>query len=240
MVEITDLTAPELDIYCRLTEAQLRSRREPEKGIFIAESIKVISHGLDAGYTPLSLLMERKHIAGQARELIARCGDIPVFTADRDLLSQLTGYALTRGFCAPCDAVPCLPLRRSAPASGGSPCWRILWTPPMWGPSSAVQQPWEWTPFWSPPPAAIPCTGARCGSAWAPFFKFPGPGSVKSRRIGPEAGLARLRSLGFHTAAMALSDNSVDITSPQLTQKKQLAIVLGTEGDGLSSNHSQL
>ena len=99
--EITDLTAPELDIYARLTQAQLRNRLEPEKGIFIAESPKVIARALDAGYQPLSLLMERKQITGPAQEILTRCGDVPVYTADRELLAQLTGFALTRGvLCA--------------------------------------------------------------------------------------------------------------------------------------------
>ena len=101
VVEVYDLSASELDVYARLTEAQLRNRLESEKGMFIAESPKVIRRALDAGYTPLSMLMERKHIEGQAADLIARCPDIPVYTADREALAQLTGYELTRGvLCA--------------------------------------------------------------------------------------------------------------------------------------------
>ena len=97
IVELTDFSAPELDIYARLTEAQLRNKRHPEKGLFIAESPKVIERALNAGYEPISLLTEHKHIEGQARELIARCPDLPVYTADRELLAELTGYELTRG-----------------------------------------------------------------------------------------------------------------------------------------------
>ena len=101
IIEITDLNAPELAVFARLTEAQLRNKLEPEKGIFIAESPKVIQVALNAGYQPLSLLMERRHIEGDAAGIIARCGDIPVYTADRDVLAQLTGYELTRGvLCA--------------------------------------------------------------------------------------------------------------------------------------------
>lgn len=100
IIEIIDLTAPELDAYARLTEAQLRSRREPEKGIFIAESMRVIEHALDAGCEPLSLLLERRHITGQAAPLLARCGEIPVYTGESSLLEALTGYALTRGILA--------------------------------------------------------------------------------------------------------------------------------------------
>ena len=109
IVEITDLSAPELAVYARLTQAQLRNRLEPEKGIFIAESPKVITRALDAGYTPLSLLMERKQITGPAAEILTRCGDAPVYTADRELLAALTGFELTRGvLCA---------FRRPAPRS---------------------------------------------------------------------------------------------------------------------------
>ena len=101
VIEITDFTAPELDVYARLTQAQLRSRLEPEKGIFIAESPKVIARALDAGYQPISFLMERKQITGPASEVLARCGNAPVYTADRAMLAQLTGFELTRGvLCA--------------------------------------------------------------------------------------------------------------------------------------------
>lgn len=107
IVEVTDLAAPELDLFARLTEAQLRNRLEPEKGVFIAESPKVIARALDAGCVPVALLMERRHMEGDARELIARCGDIPVYTAGRELLASLTGYALTRASSAPCAAPGC-------------------------------------------------------------------------------------------------------------------------------------
>ena len=101
IIEISDLTDPRLDLFARLTEAQLRNRLEPEKGIFIAESPKVIQLALDAGHAPVAFLMERKHVQGQAQSLLARCGDIPVYTADRDVLAALTGYPLTRGIlCA--------------------------------------------------------------------------------------------------------------------------------------------
>ena len=136
IIEITDFSAPELDVYARLTQAQLRNRLEPEKGVFIAESPKVIARALDAGYQPLSLLMERKQITGPAQDILTRCGDAPVYTADREMLARLTGYELTRGvLCA---------FRRPAQESryAGMPagwlCWRASWIPPTWVPSSAV------------------------------------------------------------------------------------------------------
>ena len=142
IVEITDLNAPETAAFARLTEAQLRSRVEPEKGVFIAESPKVIERALDAGYEPVSLLMERRHIEGDARDIIDRCGEIPVYTAGRELLAGLTGYQLTRGCCAPCAGPYCPGWRNCAAAPAGWRCWRASWITPMWGPSSAPPRRW--------------------------------------------------------------------------------------------------
>ena len=141
VIEITDFAAPELDVYARLTQAQLRSRLEPEKGIFIAESPKVIARALDAGYQPISFLMERKQITGPASEVLARCGNAPVYTADRAMLAQLTGFELPAACCARCT-VPCCPWwRKFAAKPAGWPCWKALWIPPTSGPSSAVLPP---------------------------------------------------------------------------------------------------
>ena len=135
IVEVTDVTLPELDLFARLTEAQLRNRLEPEKGIFIAESPKVIERALDAGYEPVALLMERRHIDGQGQGVIARCGAIPVYTAARELLAQLTGYPLTRGVL--CAIPPCPVWRRYAPAHAGLRSWKGSWIRPTSAPSSA-------------------------------------------------------------------------------------------------------
>lgn len=137
IIEITDFHAPELDPYARLTQNQLRNRLEPEKGIFIAESPKVIDRALDAGYKPVSLLMERKQITGPAAGILSRCGDAPVYTADRELLAALTGFELTRGvLCAFHRPAP-RRWRSCVGTPAGWPCWRASWTPPMWAPSSA-------------------------------------------------------------------------------------------------------
>ena len=140
IIEITDFHAPELDPYARLTQNQLRSRLEPEKGIFIAESPKVISRALDAGFVPVSLLMERRQITGPAAEILTRCGDAPIYTADRELLAALTGYELTRGVLCAFHVRSPAPWRSSAGTPGGWPCWRALWIPPTWVPSSAARQ----------------------------------------------------------------------------------------------------
>ena len=136
IIEITDFSAPELDVYARLTQAQLRNRLEPEKGVFIAESPKVIARALDAGYQPLSLLMERKQITGPAQDILTRCGDAPVYTADREMLARLTGYELTRGVL--CAFRRPARWSRFAPMPAGWLCWRASWIPPTWVPSSAV------------------------------------------------------------------------------------------------------
>lgn len=233
IIEITDFAAPELDAYARLTEAQLRNRLEPELGIFIAESPKVIDRALDAGYEPVSLLMERKHLTGQGAGIIARCGNVPVYTADDALLANLTGYPLTRGvLCA--MRRPALPtvealcqrahrvavlenivdhtnigaIFRSAAALGMD---AVLLTPsccdPLYRRSARVSMGTVFQVPWT-----------RIGTA---VEDWPGPG------------LDRLRALGFQTVAMALRHDTVDIDDPTLRDADKLAIVLGTEGDGL-------
>lgn len=235
IVEITDLTAPELDVFLRLTEAQLRARREPEKGIFIAESPKVITHALDAGYEPLALLMERKHITGQAKDIITRCGNTPVYTADRQILAQLTGYTLTRGIlCAmrrrplPQVETICAGARRIAvlenivdPTNVGA----IFRSAAALGMDAVLVTP----------SCCDPLHRRALRVSMGTIFQIPWTRIGQKAEDWPQTGLSRLRTMGFRTAAMALNANAVDITSPQLMAEKQLAIVLGTEGDGLSS-----
>ena len=171
IIEITDLNAPELDVFARLTEAQLRSRREADKGVFIAESPKVIERALNAGYEPISLLMEQKHIEGQAKDIISRCGGIPLYTADRSLLCSLTGYELTRGvLCAmrrpPLPSVEevCAGAKRIAVLEGIVDSTNI----------GAI--------FRSA--AAIRCTAGPSASVWAPCSRCPGHASAKRPPIG--------------------------------------------------------
>ena len=121
VIEIQDFAAPELDVYGRLTEGQLKNRADLARGLFIAESPNVILRALDAGYEPVSLLMERRHVEGQAREVVARCGEIPVYVSELPVLTQLTGFPLTRGVLC---AMRRRAWSRSAPERGGSPCWK--------------------------------------------------------------------------------------------------------------------
>ena len=236
IIEITDPAAPELEVFARLTEAQLRSRVEPSKGVFIAESPKVIGRALDAGYEPVSLLMERRHIDGQGRDIIARCGGIPVYTADREVLAGLTGYELTRGvLCA---------MRRPALPGVEELCAGARRVAVL---ESIVDHTNVGAIFRSAaalnmdavlvtPTCCDPLYRRAVRVSMGTVFQVPWTriGSRPSDWPGP--GLERLRALGFKTAAMALRDDSVSIDDPRLMAEEKLAIVLGTEGDGLAGD----
>ena len=202
IIEISSLSYPGVEIFSTLTEAQLRNRIEPSKGIFITESPKVISVAINAGYEPLALLCERKHITGDAATIIERCGNIPVYTGKRELLATLTGYTLTRGvLCA---------MHRPKPHNIEEICREarridaVLLTPTSCDPlnrravrvsmGSVFLVPWTWL----------------------------------------DTTFSKLHDLGFRTAAMALTDDSISIDNPLLATEPKLAIIMGTEGDGLS------
>ena len=234
IIEITDFHAPELDPYARLTQNQLRNRLEPEKGIFIAESPKVISRALDAGYQPLSLLMERKQITGPAAEILTRCGDAPVYTADRELLAALTGFELTRGvLCAFRRPAPrpveelCRDARRVAVLEGivdSTNIGAIFRSATALGVDAVLLSP--------------SCCDPLCRRAvrvsMGTVFQVPWAVLGDSPADWPEKGMARLHAMGFKTAAMALDARAVSIDDPALQAEEKLAIVLGTEGDGLA------
>ena len=234
IVEITDFHAPELDPYARLTQNQLRCRLEPEKGIFIAESPKVISRALDAGYEPVSLLMERRQITGPAAEILTRCGDAPVYTADRELLAGLTGFELTRGvLCA---------FRRPAPRSAEELCKAARRVAVLEGivDSTNVGAIFRSAAALNMDAVLInpSCCDPLCRRAvrvsMGTVFQVPWAQLGETPADWPGQGLARLRAMGFKTAAMALSDRSVPIVDEALAAEPKLAIVLGTEGDGLA------
>ena len=234
IVEITDFHAPELDPYARLTQNQLRCRLEPEKGIFIAESPKVISRALDAGYEPVSLLMERRQITGPAAEILTRCGDAPVYTADRELLAGLTGFELTRGvLCA---------FRRPAPRSAEELCKAARRVAVLEGivDSTNVGAIFRSAAALNMDAVLInpSCCDPLCRRAvrvsMGTVFQVPWAQLGETPADWPGQGLARLRAMGFKTAAMALSDRSVLIDDEALAAEPKLAIVLGTEGDGLA------
>ena len=226
--KVTDFSDPELDIYARLTEVQLLNRREPDKGIFIAESPKVIERALNAGCVPISFLMETRHVENQAKELIARCGDIPVFTAELNVLTQLTGFKLTRGMlCAmyrpklPTVEEICKNARRVA----------VL---------EDVMNPTNVGAIFRSA-AALGIDAVMLTSASSdPLYRRSIRVSMSTVFQVPwtylgEDGIRDLRRLGFKTAAMALKSDSLPIYDPRLKEIDKLAIVLGTEGDGLAA-----
>ncbi len=233
--EISDFSAPELDVYARLTEAQLLNRFEPAKGMFIAESPKVIHRALDGGCIPVSLLMERKDIDGSAADVIRRCGDIPVFTAERDVLAQLTGYHLTRGvLCA--MRRPALPEVETI-ISGAR---RIAVLENVQNPTnvgaifrSAAALGME--AILLTPGCSDPLYRRSARVSMGTVFQIPWTFIGDSINDWPEPGMERLRRLGFKTAAMALCDDSLSIDDPRLAQEERLAVILGSEGDGLTN-----
>ena len=235
IIEITDFHAPELDPYARLTQNQLRNRLEPEKGIFIAESPKVIDRALDAGYKPVSLLMERKQITGPAAGILSRCGDAPVYTADREMLAELTGVELTRGvLCAFHRPAPrpveelCKNARRVAVLEGIVDSTNVG---AIFRSAAALNM----DAVLINPSCCDPLCRRAVRVSMGTVFQVPWGQLGETPADWPEKGMDILHSLGFKTAAMALSDRSVSIDDEQLAKEPKLAIVLGTEGDGLAA-----
>ena len=235
IIEITDFSAPELDVFARLTEAQLRNRREPEKGVFIAESPKVIACALDAGCEAVSLLMERRRLDRAAQELLGRCGDVPVYTADWEVLEHLTGYPLTRGILcamrrprlATVEEV-CAGARRVAVLEG------IVDTTNV-GAIFRSAAAMHMDAVLVTPTCCDPLNRRAVRVSMGTVFQVPWTRIGDTADQWPGQGMALLQSLGFRTVAMALSDDAVSIEDPRLAAEEKLAIVLGTEGDGLAS-----
>lgn len=233
IIEIDNLSAPALDVYARLTEGQLRSRQKPENGLFIAESLTVIGHGLDAGYEPASFLMERRQIAGQAVALLEKYPDVPVYTADREVLSELTGYALTRGvLCAmhrPRETAPETIIqnaRRIAvlegivdPTNVGS----IFRNAAALGMDGVLLSP----------TCCDPLHRRAVRVSMGTVFQVPWAYIGQRADEWPEAGIEKLHDMGFSLAALALDDRSLSIDDERLEAVDRLCVVLGTEGHGL-------
>ena len=227
IIEITDFSASELDIYARLSEGQLLNRRNPEKGMFIAESPKVIERALDAGYEPVSCLMEKKHIEGEGKPILDRIGDIPVFCAESDVLTQLTGFNLTRGMLCAMKRKPLPDVKDLCKDKS-----RIVILDNVMNPTNV---------------GAIIRSAAALGMD--AVLLTPGSSDPLYRRAArvsmgtvfqidwtflTDESLDEIKNLGYKTVAMALKDNSLSIDDPALAKEEKLAVVMGTEGDGLS------
>ena len=225
--EITDFHAPELDVYARLTENQLVNRADPENGLFVAESPLVIGRALDAGCEPVSFLMEKKHVAGKGAELLARCPDAPVYAAELEVLTQLTGFHLTRGMlCA---------MRRPKPSDSAD----ILRNATRVAVLENVMNPTNIGAIFRSAAAlgmdAVLLTSAGSDPLYRRAIRV-SMGTVFQVPWAylPEGRTELLHAQGFRTAAMALRDDSVRLDDPRLLTEEKLAIVLGTEGDGLA------
>ena len=236
IIEITDFSAPELDAFARLTERELYSCFHPKEGLFIAESPNVILRALEAGFQPVSLLMERRHVEGQAAEVIARCGDVPVYVSSLEVLTQLTGFQLTRGVLC---AMRRLPLPRAEDLLQNA--HRVVVMEDVMNPTnvgaifrSAAALGMDAVLL--TPASSDPLYRRAVRVSMGTVFQIPWTFLGEAVADWPDRGMELLRAAGFKTAAMALSDNSISIDDPRLTQQDKLAVILGTEGDGLKEN----
>lgn len=234
IIEIINFEATELDVYARLTENQLLNRHEPEKGIFIAESPKVIERALDAGCEALSFLVEKKHIEGEAKDILARCGEVPVYTAEFEVLTQLTGFQLTRGMlCAmrrpqlPSVEKVCKGAKRVAVLEN-------VMNPTNVGAIFRSAAALNMDAVLLTPDCSNPLYRRAIRVSMGTVFQVPWTFIGEDIADWEENGVRKLQELGFKTAAMALMDNSVSIDDAEVMTEEKLAIILGTEGDGLA------
>lgn len=234
IIEIRDFAAGELDVYARLTEAQLLNRDRPEEGLFIAESPKVVMRALDAGYEPVSILAEDRHINGEAREVLARCPDIPVYTASFEVLTQLTGYKLTRGLLCAMRRRPLPRVEELCRRARRIAVLENVMNPTNVGAIIRSAAALNMDAVLLTPGCSNPLYRRAARVSMGTVFQIPWT-FLEEEEAGawPREGMDYLKSLGFSTAAMALHDESVDIDDPVLRQEEKLALILGTEGEGL-------
>ena len=227
--EITDFSDPALDVYARLTEAQLMNRFDPSKAMFIAESPKVIHRALDGGYEPVSMLMERKDIDGSAADILARCPEIPVYTADEDLLCNLTGYHLTRGVLCAMKRPPLPTLEETLKGAKRVAVLDNVQNPTNVGAILRSAAALGMDALLLTPGCSDPLYRRAARVSMGTVFQIPWTFFPEGRPW-----YEQLRELGFKSAALALKDDTLSIDDPRLMAEEKLALVLGSEGDGLS------
>ena len=236
IIEINDFSAPELDVYARLTEVQLLSRRDLSEGLFIAESPKVVERALDAGYEPVSMLLEPKHIDAQAADIVRRVGDIPIFTAPLSVLTELTGFPLTRGVLC---AMRRKPLRTVEELCAGARRVAILenvMNPTNVGAIFRSAAALGMDAVLLTPASSDPLYRRAVRVSMGTVFQVPWTVFGGESGAWPHPGIDTLRALGFRTAAMALREDSVSLRDERLCREERLAVILGTEGDGLAAS----
>ena len=228
--EITDFSAPELDVYARLTENQLVNRAEPEKGMFIAESPLVIGRALDAGYTPVSFLMEPKDVETRGKALLERCGDIPVYVAELDVLTQLTGFHLTRGMLCAMYRKPLPTVETLCKTARRITVLEDVMNPTNIGAIIRSAAALHMDALVLTSACSDPLYRRAIRVSMGNVFQIPWTYFPKGADWTNQ-----LHQLGYKTVAMALKEDSLDIYDPRLQQEDKLAVVLGTEGDGLAA-----
>ena len=235
VIEITDFHAVELDVYARLNENQLLNRAEPERGLFIAESPKVVERAMNAGYEPVSMLIERKHIDGEAKDVIARCGDIPIYTAEFEVLKQLTGFALTRGVLCAMRRRPLPSVEEVCKSAKRIAILENVMNPTNVGAIFRSAAALNIDAVLLTPACSNPLYRRAARVSMGTVFQIPWTYLSVDEAAWPHPGIDVLHELGFKTAAMALCDESVSIDDEKLMAEEKLAIILGTEGDGLAT-----
>lgn len=228
--EITDFSAPELDVYARLTENQLVNRAEPEKGMFIAESPLVIGRALDAGYTPVSFLMEPKDVETRGKALLERCGSIPVYVAELDVLTQLTGFHLTRGMLCAMYRKPLPAVEQLCANAKRIAVLEDVMNPTNIGAIIRSAAALHMDALVLTSACSDPLYRRAIRVSMGNVFQIPWTYFPKGADWTNQ-----LHQLGFKTVAMALKEDSLDIYDPRLQREDKLAVVLGTEGDGLAA-----
>ena len=234
IIEITDFSIPELDIYARLNENQLFHLYEPNLGIFIAETTKVIERAFHAGYTPLSFLIEKKHIEGEAKDILSRCDNIPVYTASSDVLTKITGFPLTRGILCAMYRRPLPSIEEICANTSRIAVLENITNPTNIGAIFRSAAALHIDAVLLTPACSDPLYRRSVRVSMGTVFQIPWTFLESSSNSNESFSyIEQLRSLGFRTVAMALTDNSISIDDPQLLSEEKLAIVLGSEGDGL-------
>ena len=239
IIEITDFMAPELDVYARASEGELLNRHKPDKGIFIAESPKVIERALDAGCEPISFLMEKKHIGTQGKNIIERCKDIPVFTAEFDVLTQLTGFKLTRGMLCAMRRPAMLSVEDVTRRAGRIAVLENVMNPTNLGAifrsAAALNIDGILLTHGSTNPLYRRAIRVSMGTVFQIPWTFidsdyNGDGTVRKSYV------SKIKDMGFKTASMALREDTINIDDEKVMNEERLAIILGTEGEGLEED----